>query len=172
MRLHRILRMMGVAVLLVMGSALMGCSLRGDDAADTPIGQALIAKLQASSFATSEEEARCVAGGIVAGIGEDRLEELGFTPDDVDMIEDADFTDDEISAMVDVFFECVDVRQMLAANLATGAGDEVAGCVAENVPEDVLRDFFAASNFGADMPSDSDQAFRDVAAQCGLPVEE
>jgi hypothetical protein len=37
----------------------------------------------------SEAEARCVAGGIVDGVGEDRIEELGFTPDNVDMIEGA-----------------------------------------------------------------------------------
>ena len=113
---------------------------------------------------------RCVAGGFVDGLGEDRIEELGFTPDDVDMIEGAAFTDEEIDTMVDVYFDCVDVRRVIVANLAPDVGDEVADCVAENLPEDVLRDFVAAGNFGVDMPVESDQAFRDVSAECGLPV--
>jgi hypothetical protein len=170
MRTH-ILGAMGAVALLVAGSAVMGCSSEGEDAAETPIGRALTEKFLGEGGVTSEDEARCVAGGIVDGVGEDRIEELGFTPDDVDMIEDADFTDDEIDTMVDVYFDCVDVRQVIVANLAAGVGDEAANCFAENLPEDALRDFFAAGNFGGEMPAESDQAFRDVAAECGVPVE-
>lgn len=171
MRIHLGLRATGVVALLVMGSALMGCSSEGDDAAETPIGQALTEKFLEGGMVISEEDARCVAGGIVDGVGEDRIEELGFTPDNVDMIEGADFTDDEIDTMVDVFFDCVDMRQVLVTNLAADVSDEVVACFAENLPEDALRDFFAASNFGVDMPDESDQALRDVAAECGLPVD-
>lgn len=171
MRAHVDLRATGVVALLVMGSALMGCSSEGDDAADTPIGQALTEKYLEGGGVTSEEEARCVAGGIVDGVGEDRIEELGFTPDNVDMIQSADFTDEEIDTMLDVYFDCVDVRQVIVANLAANVGEEAADCVAENLSEDVLRDFVAAGNFGVDMPAESDQAYRDVATECGLPVD-
>ncbi|MBK9178992.1 MAG: hypothetical protein IPM45_05365 [Acidimicrobiales bacterium] len=170
MTTHTVIRAMGVAALLLTGIALVGCSSGDDDAAETPIGQALTEKFLQGGGVTNEEEARCVAGGFVDGLGEDRIEELGFTPDDVDMIEGAAFTDEEIDTMVDVYFDCVDVRRVIVANLAPDVGDEVADCVAENLPEDVLRDFVAAGNFGVDMPVESDQAFRDVSAECGLPV--
>jgi hypothetical protein len=170
MRTHTVLRAMGVVALLLAGSALVGCSSGDDDAADTPIGQALTEKFLENAGVTDEEEARCVAGGIVDSIGEARIEELGFTPDEVDMFEGADFTDDEIDTMVDIWFDCVDIRQLIATNLAADQGDEVADCFAENVPEDALRDFFKASNFGVDLPVESEQALRDVAAECGLPT--
>ncbi len=60
---------------------------------------------------------------------------------------------------------------MSVANLSAGVGDEAAQCFAENLPEDALRDFFAAGNFGVEMPGESDQAFLDVAAECGVPVD-
>jgi hypothetical protein len=164
-------RAIGAAALVLAGSALLGCSSEGDDAAETPFGRALTEKFLSEAGVTSEEEARCFAGGIVDSLGEVRLEELGFTPDNVDMIDGADFTDDEIDTMVDLYFDCVDVRQVLATNLAVEHGDEVAGCVAESFPDDALRDFVKAGNFGVDMPAESDQAFRDVAAECGLPVD-
>ena len=170
MTTHTVLRAMGVAALLVAWGALVGCS-SGDDAADTPLGQALTEKFLQNAGVTNEEEARCVAGGIIDSLGEARIEELGFTPDDVDMFEGADFTDDEIDTMVDVWFDCVDFRQLLAANLAAENGDEVADCFAENVPDDALRDFVKASNFGVDLPVESEQALRDVAAECGMPVD-
>ena len=171
MRTHTFLRAMGVAALLVAGGALVGCSSGDDDAADTPIGQALTEKFLENAGVTDEDEARCVAGGIVDSIGEARIEELGFTPDDVDMFEGADFTDDEIDTLVDVWLDCVDFRQLLAANLAAENGDELADCFAENVPDDALRDFVKASNFGVDLPVESEQALRDVAAECGMPVD-
>jgi hypothetical protein len=170
MRTRTVLRAMGVAALLLAGSAPVGCSSGDDDAADTPIGQALTEKFLENAGVTDEEEARCVASGIVDSIGEARIEELGFTPDEVDMFEGADFTDDEIDTMVDIWFECVDIRQLIATNLAADQGDEVADCFAENAPEDALRDFFKASNFGVDLPVESEQALRDVAAECGLPT--
>jgi hypothetical protein len=171
MRTHTVLTATGVFALLVTGNALMGCSSGGDDdAAETPIGQALTEKFLEEGGITSEKEARCVAGGIVDGVGEERIEELGFTPDNVDMIEGADFTDDEIDTMVDVYFDCVDVSQVIVANLAAGVGDEAANCFAENLPEDVLRDFFASGNFGVEMPDESEQALRDVATECGVPL--
>lgn len=171
MRIHLDLRATGVVALLVVGSALTGCSSEGDDAADTPIGQALTEKFLEGRMVISEAEARCVAGGIVDGVGEDRIEELGFTPDNVDMMEGAEFTDDEIDTMVDVFFDCVDMRQVIVTTLAAEAGEEAAECFAENLPEDALRDFFASSNFGVEMPDESNQALRDAAAECGLPVD-
>ncbi len=135
MRTHMAFGATGVVALLVTGGSLMGCSSGGDDAAETPIGQALTEKFLQEGGVTTEEQARCVAGGIVGGVGEDRIEELGFTPDNVDMIEGADFTDDEIDTMVDAYFDCVDVRQVIVANLAADVGDETADCVAENLPE-------------------------------------
>jgi hypothetical protein len=159
--------------LLVIGG-FAGCSSDDDggDAADTDVGRALTEHLVAGAAVNDEEEARCVAGVTVEAIGEDRLADLGVTPEDVTGMSTADFTDAEITTMVDAFLDCIDVRRVLARNLAADAGEEAADCLAENLPEDALRDIVRAFNFeGQELPADSEQALREVAAECGVPVD-
>ena len=147
-------------------------------AADTPVGQALTEEFMAESDdspISTEEEARCVSGGIVSGIGEDRLEELGVTADTAigSEIEDIDFTADEVGTIVDAMFDCVDVQAALAREFEEDFGAEGADCVAENLDEDLMRDLMASSMVGGDeeeMPEEFFQAFLDVAAECDLPL--
>lgn len=147
------------------------------DAADTPVGQALTAELMAESDdspISTEEDARCVAGGIVSGIGEDRLEELGITAETAQgsEIEDIDFTEAEVGTVVDAMFDCVDITAALATEFEADFGAEGAQCLADNLDEDLVRDLMSSSLLGEDteMPEEFFQAFIDIAAECDLPL--
>ena len=172
-------------VLFALAASVAACG--GDDdggdsgdvaaAADTPVGKALTEELMAESDdspISTEEEARCVAGGIVSGVGEERLEELGVTADTAigSDIEDIDFTADEIGTIVDSMFDCVDVQAAMAEEFEEDFGAEGAQCVAENLDQDLMRDLMASSMIGDDdeMPDEFFQAFLDVAAECDLPL--
>lgn len=161
-------------VTAITGFLLAGCSSDlsvNGNASDTAIRQALTEQLVSGAAVNTEEEARCVADATVDAIGEARLAELGVTPDDVSGLGTAAFTDDEVATMVDAFFDCVDIRQVIATNLAGEAGEEAAGCMAENLPEDVLRDIVRAFNFaGQELPAESQTALLDVGAECGVPI--
>lgn len=149
----------------------------GGDAADSPLGQALSAELlsEEDSPIETQEQADCVAGGIVSGVGEDRLAELGVTADNVGdgEIEDLAFTEEEAGSVVDALFDCVDVREALAAEFATDFGEEGGSCVAENLDEQLLRDLMTSAFLGGEdeeMPDEFFQAFLDIAAECDLPL--
>lgn len=147
--------------------------------ADTPIGQALAAQIlddsdsEDGSVAQTEEEARCWAGKIVDDVGEERLEELGVTAENVGEIEDIDFTDDELDALVDGMFECIDVTAAFAAQFEEDFGAEGAQCVAENLDQEFVKDMMKIAVSGdatAEPPDEFFQAFLDIAAECDLPL--
>ena len=172
-------RSLAILALVATVAACGGDDSDGGDtaAADTPVGRALTEEFMAESDdspISTEEEARCVAGGIVSGIGEDRLEELGVTADSAvgSEIDDIDFTADEVSTIVDAMFDCVDVQAALATEFEEDFGAEGAQCVAENLDEDLMRDLMASSMVGdeEEMPQEFFQAFLDVAAECDLPL--
>lgn len=166
-----------LCTLAITGSLLVGvaagCSSDDDEAAaDTPLGRALTEQLLEGAAVNTEQEARCVAGTTVDELGEDRLAELGVTAQDVSGMGEADFTTDEVDTLVDAFFDCVDIRRVLATNLAGDAGNEAAACLSQNLPDAALRDIVRSFNFaGQELPAESEQALRDVAATCGVPVD-
>ncbi len=148
-----------------------------EEAADTPIGQAIAAEMMSGEdgeLVATEEQARCAAGTVVDGIGEDRLAELGITADSVGGLGAVDFTDDEIDVVVDAVFDCADVRAQLAAELAADFGDEGANCLADQLDEDFMKGLLR-TNFD-DTASDEAaaeffQQFLDIAAECDLALD-
>ncbi len=166
----------GASALLVLMLALSACGSDDDVSAgaDTEIGQALTEEFMADGDSpfSSEEDARCMSGKIVDGIGEDRLEELGMTADNVPDIDAIDFTEGELDTVIDSLFDCVDVQAELAKEFESDFGEEGAQCVAENLDEDLVRDLMSASFVDAEpeMTDDFFQAFLDIAAECDLPL--
>lgn len=149
-----------------------------DAAADTELGQALTAELLSESDDSpiaTEDEARCVAGGIVSGIGEDRMAELGVTPDNIDdgEMEEVEFTPAEVDTIVDSMFDCVDIKAALTEEFEADFGAEGAECVADGLGDDMIRDLMSSSFLGEDdeeMSEEFFQAFLDIAADCDLPL--
>ena len=180
MTTSKIIRHSIAIVALVATAAACGGDDDGDGgdsaAADTPIGQALTAELMSETEDSpigTEEEARCVSGRIVSGIGEDRLTELGVTPDSVGEIDDIAFSTEEADEIVDAMFSCVDVKAALAEEFETEFGAEGAQCLADGLGDDMLRELMASSFLGDESEEMSDeffQEFLDIAAECDLPL--
>jgi hypothetical protein len=165
-----------VTLLFGAGVLIVGGCGGGDSSssADSPLVQALSSEIYAESASgvSTEEEATCVADGIVTGIGEDRLETLGMTVDNVGNIEDYEFSDDEIDVIVDSLIGCVDVKTALAQEMTSQWGGEGAECVAENLDDEFIRSIMATAlrDPAAEMPDEFFQTFMDIAAECDLPL--
>lgn len=179
--LTRISTIAAVAALTLAAAACGSDDDGGGNAAgaDTPIGEALAAQIleesdsEDGSVAQTEEEARCWAGKIVDDIGEERLEELGVTAENVGDIEDIDFTDGEVDALVDGMFDCIDVAAAFASQFEEEFGEEGAQCMAENLDQEFVRDMMKVAVSGdesTEPPDEFFQAFLDIAAECDLPL--
>jgi hypothetical protein len=165
------------AVALVFGAAACGgdddSSGGGGADADSPLVQALAANMVeegGESPVANQEEAECWASGVVGGIGEDRLGELGVTPESVGDIEDLDLTDEEVAVVVDSLFDCADVQQAFADMFAADFGDEAATCIADKLDEDFVKQAMSASIAGDDAEPSAEflEAFGTIASECGL----
>ncbi len=168
------IRVFAAACAAALLASACGSDTEAGSGADTAIGQALTEEFlsEGDSPITTEEQARCMSGDIVDNIGEDRLAELGVTADNVADIDEIDFTDAEFDTIVDALFDCVDVRDAMATEMAGDFGEEGAACVADNLDEDLLRDVMAAGFRGEDAEPSNDflQAMLDVAAECDLDL--
>ena len=117
-----------------------------------------------------EEEAQCWASGVVGGIGEDRLGELGVTPENVGDIEDLDLTDEEVlrrrRLAVRLLRRPAGVRRQFAADF----GAEAATCIADKLDEDLVKEAMSASIAGDDSEPSAEflEAFAAIAGDCGL----
>jgi hypothetical protein len=117
---------------------------------------------------TSREEADCWANGIVDGIGEGRLGEMGVTPDAIGEIDELPLTDDEVSVVVDSLFECVDVQQSFADQFAGDFGQEAADCFAAELDADLLKEILGAQLAGGEASEEAFAAFQEIATTCGI----
>jgi hypothetical protein len=165
--------MTALAVALTFGVAACG---GGDDgggaAADSPLAKALAANIQAEEdgLVNSEEEAECWAGKVVSEIGEDRLTELGMTEANVPDIDEMDFTSDEVSSVVESMFECIDVKAAFTAELESDFGAEAAGCLADGLDEEFVKEILLSEMDGSEPSDEFMQNFLDIAAECDIPL--
>ena len=164
--------LVAVAALVFGAAACGGDDEGGGGDADSPLAQALAADMLADEDAatTDPEEAECWASGIVGGIGEDRLTELGMTVDNVGDVEDYEFTEAEISTVVDSMFDCVDVQASLTEVFEEDFGPEAAACLAEGLDNDMLKQVMTSELDGSEPSDEFFQAFLDLAAECDIPL--
>jgi len=125
---------------------------------------------QGGSPVATPEQADCWAGGVVDGIGEDRLAELGMTPEAVSDVDEYDFTEREIDTVVDSLFGCTDVQQAFADQFAADFGDEAAQCIADELDADLVKEALKASIAGAGSEPSPEfvERFTQIATDCGL----
>lgn len=118
----------------------------------------------------NREEAECWANGVVDGIGEDRLNELGLTADNVVDPDQLDLTAEEVDVVVDSLFDCADVQQAFADQFAAQFGEEGANCVAEALDEELVREALSASIAGDDSEPSAEflEKFTQIATDCGI----
>ena len=82
----------------------------------------------------TEESARCVASGVIEGIGADRVQALADAAEDFTQLDEfgADMTEAEMRTFASVSLGCADLDEFAAANFADqGLPPDVATCAAE-----------------------------------------
>ena len=141
----------------------------GDGGSDSELVDAMAAQLtEDESVPVSEDEAQCIAGDIVDGVGEDRLEELGVTAESVSDdsagdITELDFTDEEVTVLVDAIDGCADLKAIFAESMSadgTVSADD-AECLVDELPDDFVRGALEASFSGQD-PTASEEFTNDL----------
>ena len=151
----RPLRLTVVLVLALIGVA-SGCGDDDDGGGDAGSDSGLSAEEEAyvdeaiedfdpeRDAPMTEQDARCVATSMVQGLGVERLEEIGITPesfsDDGDLpvgtVDEADAT-----TLVDGIAECIDFRELFLAGFAEegSISSETADCLAEEFDVDLVK---------------------------------
>jgi hypothetical protein len=160
------------AIVLMAVALVTACD--GDDGSDEElralIADDLVASQQDGAISFDEEQAACVADGLVDGFGSDQLrawgydEEAGQTPEGDLTIEDPDQREDAW----DVLVGCVDVTEQIAGILAAGGSleEQEATCVAEQY---VASDVAAHAVFGpgdAEVNEQVDQLLAEAVEDC------
>jgi hypothetical protein len=157
------LGLLSAALILVLAAC-------GDDgaslnAAEQEFADALAADLIADpdNPMTSDADASCVAEAIVAEYGTDRLGDLGIAPGALpDMGEfGPSMSDAEQNAFVDIYFDCVDIKEAMAAGMSEGSegvfGQAEAECVMDTFDDDTLRQGLLSELDGTDWEPPAEQ---------------
>lgn len=99
----------------------------------------------------TEEQADCIADGMVDDVGVEKLQEYELLTEDLKINEDANPTDMEegdADALAGVFVDCIDVEEMFAAQFGSAEEElpaEAQECVKEAIDEDAMKDGLSAS---------------------------
>ncbi len=118
-----------------------------DDRVAAAISASLLEDPTFADYEITEDEADCVADGVTADIGTDRLTEVGALDDETE-VDFTELSDDEIGAIGDAMDVCIDdIRAVLVDAVAEGilenpdpsfpVADDEAICVAEAVTDEI-----------------------------------
>lgn len=139
---------------------LTGCGGGGDTADEDAKAKGAISaylmqqQRSAGMMDLKEQEADCIADGMVDGVGVDQLKEYGLLKEDgtVDKKADApDLSKGDSEVVVDSMFDCTDVMATMKEQLGQamgGAGAETTKCVQDALTREVVRDILVASFSG------------------------
>lgn len=142
---------------LVALSALLLLASCGEDDAEVAAKSLRSEIVANSSVATSssitEEEAGCVADGMVEGIGVEQLQDYDILTEDLKVnqgIENVEMDEGDADALADVFIDCIDTEALFENQLASGSTSaaltaDQQDCVSDAVTEDVIKEILAAS---------------------------
>src|SRR5687768_5668434 len=114
-----------VAVLCAALMTLSACGNGDDDKARENIKTAVLEEETdlTGGAKPTEEQADCIADGMVDDVGVETLQEYELLDDNLEINEEADPTDMEegdADALAEVFVDCIDVEEMFAAQFASG----------------------------------------------------
>jgi hypothetical protein len=175
----------------VIGLALAACG--GGDGGDSGSSKgkeyvdAIMATFESEEeMPIPEDDARCVAEGMVDTIGVDELEAAGVTPDDIRSASDeggplADFkpTETQADEMVDTMFRCVDFGDVFASSLAADESapdipaDKVE-CLGDAMEQsDTFRTSLRNEFLGVETSGDDESAaFVELFEQCDISLSD
>ncbi|HEU4512067.1 MAG TPA: hypothetical protein VFR87_03080 [Nocardioidaceae bacterium] len=101
-----------------------------------------------------KDEADCISGDMVDGIGVEKLKEYGFLNDDGTVNKDAkspEMSEEDSEVMVDAMFECTDVMDTMRKELAGAMGSatpEMQECFEDALSEEMVRSVLVATFSG------------------------
>lgn len=145
-----------VALALTLGLAACGGDDDGGGGGDQALVDAIAADLVAGNTGAvgeiTEEQADCVAEGVVDGVGADQLAEYGITAEDVATIEEVGLSEEDATAVADAMTECVDIEALFLEGMAADGTmpQEAVDCIADAIDEDMLTSFLVAGLTGGD----------------------
>jgi hypothetical protein len=99
----------------------------------------------------TEEQADCIANGMVDDVGVDTLQEYDLLNDNLEINDDADPTDmkaEDADALAGVFVDCIDVEEMFAAQFDSSEQeltDDQKSCITDAIDEEAMKDGLSAS---------------------------
>lgn len=128
-------------------------------------------------FPVSDADLECWMGGVVGGIGEDRLKEVGMTPESVNGSGDDNIleklTKKERTVFAASFRECIDLKEVFMASLdqqAAESGEEVPEkvreCFSDALSGDEIEEAFAEAIISGDEDSMSEDSIMAPLAKC------
>jgi hypothetical protein len=141
------------AVLCAAVLVLSACGNGDDDEAKKNIKAAVLedeTSLTGGAKPT-EEQADCIADGMVDDVGVETLQEYELLDKDLKINEDADpkdMSEDDADALAGVFVDCIDVEEMFAAQFDSGEQelpDEQKECIKDAIDEDAMKAGLSAS---------------------------
>lgn len=114
----------------------------------------------------TEEDAECVARSLVDGLGVERLLIVNLAADG-DLFVEGSLTGAEADTVANGFVDCVDTRAILVEQFeAQDLPRDLATCLAEEIPEESLREFIASEFSGR--PVDPESLLEPALGICGL----
>ncbi|QZY30283.1 hypothetical protein [Nocardioides coralli] len=145
------MRIAAAAVTAVLVLGLSGCGSDEEGQAREALATSLLASNADGTFEVSQEEADCVADGMVEEIGVDKLIDYGLLTEDLEArdesLENQELEQEDADSAATVFVDCVDVQALLTDSIAQGLGGDVdpelASCIEERLTDEVVRDFLA-----------------------------
>ena len=161
------------ALLCAAALSLTACGNEDDDTAKANIS-AELQKPSSLGPSASEEEADCLAGGMVDEVGAEQLQEYGFLTEDLKVNQEAtkfNMDEGDAEAFAGVYLECIDVEQATLEQAAESKGAELTAkeqtCIQDEVDEETVEQGLVA--FFQD-EQDKEYAAMQTAAQACLPT--
>ena len=142
------------AALCAVVLTLSACGNGDDDKAKENIKAAVLEEEGGSltgGTEPTEEQADCIADGMVDDVGVEALQEYELLDEDLEINDQAaptDMAEDDAQALAGVFVDCIDVDEMFADQFNSGEQElteEQQSCITDAIDEDAMKDGLAAS---------------------------
>ena len=119
------------------------------------------------AFPVNDQQAHCVAQGVVDQVGLSRLIVVGVESQRNGGDQFAALEPEEVDAFTNAFVDCIDVRKILLDNIAaSGAGDDVIACLDANITDDDIAELFAAGFAGEDSAAAAERILQPAVDAC------
>lgn len=174
-RLSRYAAVVGVGVGAIVLAACGDDGGSSDEAAYTDaIATQISENADADTMPLSDEQADCVASGFVNVIGVDGLNDLGLDLDSIEAgeeLDESELSEDQARELTDEIFDCVDLTELMLAEIGSDVSEESAACLSDRLREsETFRDLIAAGLIGDDAALEDDTAAQgaiiDVMTEC------